>query len=207
MQVALINKINGKYIISDITKFNGQDLDTFKYYAMVDDITKYIFNSLTHKYGKIYIEEKDVFNKLITKDSFIYKSDDSVKTNSVKTEEIDELEIDKIGLYKQLNRNIISQIEKIDFFTYIHYLSLFNYFASRGIFITKENKEDKYIEILELDDEKAIDNLELYLTLQDKLENFFEKNNKNISLMDEIEYADKEDLDKLKEEIIPDVIL
>jgi len=204
MQVALLNKINGNFVISEIMQFSGQDLELFENYAMIDDATKYMYNALVNEYGKVYIKEEDIFKKSITKDSFIYLKEDLPEGTTLEAEE---LELKKVELYNYMDNNLALNIQKISFLTYIHYITLFNYFAAKGIFITEDNKEDKYIEILELDDESAIEKLELYLSIQDELKPFLELNNELIQTKEDIDYADEEELEVLAEKIIPTKIL
>ena len=52
---------------------------------------------------------------------------------------------------------------------FITYMDLNTKFSSLGIFITESNKEECYIKIIELGDEKLIDDLELYLNLKDSI--------------------------------------
>ena len=51
----------------------------------------------------------------------------------------------------------------------VKFMLLHDKFASLGIYITEENKEDKYIEILEKDDEKLVNDLEEYIEVQEKM--------------------------------------
>ena len=51
----------------------------------------------------------------------------------------------------------------------VKFMLLHDKFASLGIYITEENKEDKYIEILEKDDEKLLNDLEEYIEVQEKM--------------------------------------
>lgn len=58
---------------------------------------------------------------------------------------------------------------------FVNFMILHDRFASKGIYITDENKEEKYIEILEMDDPTLLQDLEKYLSC---LENFESINNK-----------------------------
>jgi len=55
----------------------------------------------------------------------------------------------------------------MDFFNYIN---TFNSLASLGYFITDQNREEKYLEIIESGDESLISDLELYLETKDKIQ-------------------------------------
>lgn len=51
----------------------------------------------------------------------------------------------------------------------VKFMLLHDKFASLGIYVTEENKEDKYIEILEKDDEKLLNDLEEYIETQERV--------------------------------------
>jgi hypothetical protein len=52
---------------------------------------------------------------------------------------------------------------------FVSFMSLNNKFAAAGVFITEDNKEEKYIEIIESNDETLIDDLSRYITLMDDI--------------------------------------
>jgi hypothetical protein len=70
-------------------------------------------------------------------------------------------------------QNIEKRINKIltmDFNIYfIEYFDVLFQLANQGFFITDNNKEEKYLEILETEDDDIIDLLEKYLELKEKL--------------------------------------
>jgi len=196
MQVAIINKIKDNYIITDILEVNSGDLKFIDLWAKIEDNVKQFYNFLKNSYKNIYIEESAVLKKEILKNDFLYdkykrpsKSSDNEAT--VRTE----LEIKKIKFLKELDNFLLNNISNIGFLKYIQYLNYFNYFASNGIFITEENKEEKYIEILDLDDESAIEKLELYLTIQEELEPFLKFNETISNLKEEIIYMDEDEFE------------
>jgi len=50
------------------------------------------------------------------------------------------------------------------------FMLLNNKFASKGIFITDENKEEEYIKVIESGDLTLIEDLETYINLRDKVQ-------------------------------------
>lgn len=50
------------------------------------------------------------------------------------------------------------------------FMMLNNKFASKGIFITDENKEEEYIKVIESGDIGLIEDLETYINLRDKIQ-------------------------------------
>lgn len=62
--------------------------------------------------------------------------------------------------------SITDAFELID---YVNYIDANNILSSNGFFITDENREEMYLNILEADNESLIDALEEFLTIKDKL--------------------------------------
>lgn len=68
-------------------------------------------------------------------------------------------------------REIMAQtLTKIPMYFYFRFVYLNNIFASKGIFITQENREEKYIEILEKNDDQLTKYFEEYLSVLNELE-------------------------------------
>jgi hypothetical protein len=66
-----------------------------------------------------------------------------------------------------------SYINTVSNLTYYEFTILNNTLCENGIFITKDNREEKYIEILEKEDEDLIDILEKYLICKDEIDRSF----------------------------------
>lgn len=75
-------------------------------------------------------------------------------------------------------------IATISHLTYYEFTCLNNILADKGFFITDENREEKYIEILESEDEELINILEKYLLCKDEIERVYAgyNNYKNFKL-------------------------
>lgn len=65
---------------------------------------------------------------------------------------------------------VTPELSKISSFTMYGFIILNNDLANAGYFITNENREEKYLEILETGDEKLIAKLEDYLNYKDEIE-------------------------------------
>lgn len=77
---------------------------------------------------------------------------------------------------KQKVQSIISDgLITFTLLDFISFIQINNMFADQGIFITNENKEQKYIEIIESGDEKLISFLEEYINLLDNIKNINNK--------------------------------
>jgi hypothetical protein len=66
-----------------------------------------------------------------------------------------------------------TRINTIANLTHYEFTILNNELANYGIFITNSNREEKYIEILELEDDNLIDVLERYLICRDEISRSF----------------------------------
>lgn len=70
----------------------------------------------------------------------------------------------------------------------ITFMLLNNKFANNGFFITDENKEEKYIEIIETCNDSLIEDLEKYIFLLDKIKILQNKKNEYDSIIDSLKY-------------------
>lgn len=70
---------------------------------------------------------------------------------------------------------------------FVSFMQLNNKFASKGIFITEDNKEEKYIEIIESEDVDLIDDLEQYITLLDNIKIIQKKKKEYISIIEKLQ--------------------
>lgn len=70
----------------------------------------------------------------------------------------------------------------------ITFMLLNNKLANKGFYITEDNKEEKYIEIIETCDEQLIEDLEKYIFLLDKIKILQNKKNEYDSIIDSLKY-------------------
>ena len=212
MEEYFITYIKDKYKNEDVYRLTGIYFDNIPETVNKTNIIKINKQTFTElMVGKkdtkmIFIDPEAIKNKQVLFKDFIFIRE--------KFENLSEEEIQKIKEFNKYKIKKIAYLEtlfglnlnKLSIFSLIDYYNIFNYFASKGIFITAENKEDKYIEILELDDETAIEKLEHYLNLQE----FVEKNNAALqSLIENIEdlnYAESfEEVDDIFKNILNEV--
>ena len=83
---------------------------------------------------------------------------DKLKENNLK-----DLYLYKLSLLFDTKINTVNQL------TYYKFTILNNELADMGLFITDQNREEKYIEILEREDDSLIDKLEQYLLCRDEI--------------------------------------
>ena len=82
----------------------------------------------------------------------------------------------------------------------VKFMLLHDKFASLGIYVTEDNKEDKYIEILEKDDEKLLNDLEEYIEVQEKMTELVravDVYDKLIQKIKEVDENDEEAINKI----------
>ena len=84
----------------------------------------------------------------------------------------------------------------------INILLLHDQFAAEGIYITNENREEKYIEILEKDDPKLLEALEKYIEALDRVDVINNLVKEYDDLVEKIKSYDGEDFDSIIKEYI-----
>lgn len=91
----------------------------------------------------------------------------------------------------------------IDFVTFFQ---LNTKFCSKGIFITEENREEKYIEIIETEDETLIADLEKFIELNDNLKILNSKKEEYYSVIEKLkmlsDYDDEESINGIIKEYV-----
>lgn len=89
---------------------------------------------------------------------------------------------------------------------FVSFMLLNNKFANKGIFITHDNKEEKYIEIIETCDDKLIEDLEKYIILLDKLKEIENKKDEYVNIVESIkslsDYNDRDSVNSIIEKYL-----
>jgi len=107
----------------------------------------------------------------------------------------DELEAAKKASVVKVRMLVQPILSKISGFALYGFITLNNDLSAGGYFITNENREEKYLAILETGDEKLIAKLEDYLNYKDELEDLaslerkfskYQKEIKNLTSLEEI---------------------
>lgn len=84
----------------------------------------------------------------------------------------------------------------------INILLLHDKFAAEGIYITETNREEKYIEILEKDDPKLLEDLEKYIEALDRVDIINNLVKEYNDLVEKIKSYDGEDFDSIIKEYL-----
>ena len=86
----------------------------------------------------------------------------------LKTDESDIASI-RGATIKRVRMLVNPELASVSGLTYYGFMCLNNELADKGFFITEENREAKYLAILETGDEKMIEKLEQYLNYRDEI--------------------------------------
>jgi len=112
---------------------------------------------------------ENILEMMARGDTVWFDSDAKIHNTPTKYRNIplsDEL---RIRVIKAADRKLKKYNTVVEMIDYINYIDLNNELNSLGFFITDDNREEKYLEILETGDEHKIDLLEDMLLLKDKL--------------------------------------
>jgi len=149
-------------------------------YWQVTNITKNTLDNLANRDEKLLklsyvsyvkIEEALMNNKIVR----IRKS---MMTDEVLPGEFEVVDLGETDFLQEVRSAAISKVRmlvtpdlaKISGFALYGFIVLNNDLANAGYFITNENREEKYLEILETGNEKLISKLEDYLNYKDEIE-------------------------------------
>lgn len=182
--VITINNVN--FLVNPFTKIEGEPvlLGRDEYVQLTAEAYDFVTNVLDLEHRepqcKVYIEcspqEKNIFDR------------DDLKINEELNNESPE---DKLDAYKEkcirLMNEMISNQLMISNFELYHFFKLNHYLESKGFFITDENREEKYLEVINSGDAEALEKLSEYL---DSLDEF--------NAIDDIYMRYKEFKDKVK---------
>mgnify|MGYP005624201711 CR=1 FL=1 len=89
---------------------------------------------------------------------------------------------------------------------FVSFMELNNKFASKNIFITETNKEEKYIEIIETGDESLINDLELYITLMDNIKIIQNKKDEYFNVIERLKQMQDHNNSELTNNIVEDYL-
>ena len=94
----------------------------------------------------------------------------------------------------------IVSLSMLDFFNFI---TLNNIFIEKGIVITEDNREEKYLEIINTEDEKLIQSLEKYLEAKDRISQVYWRYEKIENFKKELDtLTDEKEIEALKNQTL-----
>jgi len=88
----------------------------------------------------------------------------------ITSSDFDELHREKMALVNKANQRVTAKLTSISQLTMFSFTILNNYFIDKGYVITEDNREEKYLAILNTGDADLIAKLEEYLNLRDEVQ-------------------------------------
>jgi hypothetical protein len=183
---------------------------------VVTNVMKNSFDNLANREEKLlklsYMSYKIIQEALMEKKKvIIYK--ERMMTDEVlpgEFEVIDELEEDSLQQLKKssitkIRMLVTPELSKISGFALYGFIVLNNDLTNEGYFITNENREEKYLQILETADEKLISKLEDYLNYKDEIESVASMERKFTKFRQDINECDSsEKIEELEKNFLED---
>jgi hypothetical protein len=168
-------------------------------YWQVTNITKNTLDNLANREEKLlklsymsYIQIEDALmnNKIV-------RIKKSMMTDEVLPGEFEVVDLGETDFLQEVRNATISKIRmlvtpdlaKISGFALYGFIILNNDLSNAGYFITNENREEKYLEILETGNEKLISKLEDYLNYKDEIEAVAQLERKFAAFRNEVRVA------------------
>jgi hypothetical protein len=155
--VAAVLDQDDKLFVKYVCSYQTSILKNDDLYVGITEVAGKIIQQAISEHKMVYLP-KGVEGELSLRDVVISETDGVYKDKMVALS----------TLYRKVDYNLYN-IGAIDFYDH---MCAFNELSARGYFITDNNREEKYIEIISAGDEKLIDILEVYLEKKDKLDVF-----------------------------------
>jgi len=162
-----------------------------KYYILKNDlIVTNIYDSDTSvipegDYAQIDIRDVvAINNELRNKKVIKIKNTDKIKNKHPLTledfeiEELSNLEKKRADYINKVTNSLSVMIATIQALEIFEYLETFSMFLDKGIVLTEDNREEKYLEVINTGDEVLLDRLEKHLEVKDKVKkisNFYKR--------------------------------
>jgi len=156
-------------------------------YVNIDNITVAKLNSELVDKNIVKVKPSSLKKKLLNIDDFII-------------EEVSNLEKKRQNYRHKIMSNITDILGKISAFDLFEYLEIFSSFFDKGIVITDQNREEKYLEILNIGDEILLEHLEKFLEIKDRVRPISNTYKNTQAALSRIREADsEEELDRIFE--------
>ena len=172
----IINNIEGIKVMLIYELAIVEDRGT---YWLVNGVTKNSFDNLANreeKYLKLsYMVYKLIYDAIAEgKQVRISKSlqTDEVLPGEIQIleKQVDDLEYAKQSFISKIRSYVTPELSKIAGYTLYNFIELNNKLSAEGYFIHNGNREEKYIEIIESQNEELIETLEDYLAMKDEMD-------------------------------------
>lgn len=170
-------------IVRNITKKEYEELGVNAIVIDDDDINKFI--------------AQNIDNNVIT-----LKASGEIELGKATYYGIPFNESKKVEIAKKARQKLDGIVKNSDLVYYIDFIDTNNILNSKGYFITDDNKEEKYLEILETEDEDLIDTLEKFLISKDRLSPIKTAREDFENIIEKLKYTDdREELEEIEKSI------
>jgi hypothetical protein len=193
--LALVQDRGPNWFVTNITKNTLDSLaDKEEKILKLSAVSYEIISGALKDGKKVFIEKNMLTNEVLP-----------FEVNVVENDENNILEDTKNSSIIKIRMLVTPELAKISSFSLYGFTVLNNDLANAGYFITNDNREEKYLEILETGDEKLISKLEDYLNYKDEIETVaslerkfqtFRRDVKDASSVEEIKEIENKFLEK-----------
>jgi len=200
-----INKDDKLFLTYPYTKMDNEILEKTPYIEINDDIYFFLLRKDNNEVKnvnklKFYVE---VNTKSISKISEIKEL---INDESKEDEQIEEDLQNKKIQYKYEARKCINDRTQMSSFVLFNFIKLDDKLKLNGFIVTDENREDKYLEVVNSGDENIIEILSEYLDAYDELQKLNIYYERYQEFVDAIDYVDNiKDLEDAYKEHIGDL--
>jgi hypothetical protein len=176
-----IRKRGGDIIIFDKSAHKGFDKEKFLTVKPLEKILE-INKILDEGYEVVLDNDLNIKDKLS-------KTFYGIKVTDIK----------KYQISQMLKEYLETRVNEKTIIDYIDYIDVRDILADRGFIVTDSNKEEKYLEILETEDDELIDLLEEFLILKDDLTEIKTARRTYKKLMEKLKSTPENDIETLEE--------
>lgn len=156
------NKENSIY---EPDKYIEIDESVYSYLKGILETSTFNSNNINNNQFRIYAYQESLSSPITDISIFKQNNDESLKS----FENIDDITELVNNIIETVNKEFLLKSKKFEINMHM-YISSAMYLMSRGYFITEENKNKKYIEIIQTKDSDLINKLNTYLSYYDKMD-------------------------------------
>lgn len=146
-------------------KYVEIDESVYSYLKGILETSTFNSNNINNNQFRIYAYQESLSSPITDISIFKQNNDESLKS----FENIDDITELVNNIIETVNKEFLLKSKKFEINMHM-YISSAMYLMSRGYFITEENKNKKYIEIIQTKDSDLINKLNTYLSYYDKMD-------------------------------------
>lgn len=190
-EVAAVEDRGSYWSVSGVTEQSFATAETTERYLKLSAVSTKLIKDAILAGHEVRINKPLQFNEVLPNE---------VKVIKVAQDDIVSI---KESAVKRVRLLINPELASVSGLTFYGFICLNNELADKGFFITDQNREKKYLEILETGDEKLIEKLETYLNYKDEIARVSHLNTKFMEFRKKInEEADAAKINKLADDFL-----